>query len=60
MLWFQVLAVFNLRDPQSQFGDWMSLFLQAAFMAEGIKNSDFNNDIPVIILGSIYLTNKEA
>lgn len=37
MLWFQVLAVFNLRDPQSQFGDWMSLFLQAAFMAEGIK-----------------------
>lgn len=36
-LWFQVLAVFNLRDPQSQFGDWMSLFLQAAFMAEGIK-----------------------
>jgi len=37
MLWFQVLAVFNLRDPQSQFGDWMSLFFKAAFMAEGIK-----------------------
>ena len=32
---FQVLAVFNLKDPQSQFGDWISLFLKAAFMAEG-------------------------
>ena len=37
MLWYsiQVLAVFNLKDPQSQFGDWISLFLKAAFMAEG-------------------------
>ena len=35
MLWLQVLAVFNLKDPQSQFGDWMSLFFKAAFMAEG-------------------------
>ena len=37
MSWFQVLAVFNLKDPQSQFGDWMALFFKAAFMAEGIK-----------------------
>ena len=37
VLWYsiQVLAVFNLKDPQSQFGDWISLFLKAAFMAEG-------------------------
>ena len=31
----KVLAVFNLKDPQSQFGDWISLFLKAASMAEG-------------------------
>ena len=27
--------MFNLKDPQSQFGDWISLFLKAALMAEG-------------------------
>lgn len=30
--------MFNLKDPQSQFGDWISLFLKAAFMAEGKSN----------------------
>lgn len=33
---FKVLVVFNLKDRQSQFGDWISLFLKAAFMSEGI------------------------
>ena len=37
LLSLQVLAVFNLKDPQSQFGDWISLFFKAAFMAEGIS-----------------------
>ena len=30
--------MFNLKDPQSQFGDWISLFLKAAFLSEGIYN----------------------
>lgn len=33
---FKVLVVFNLKDRQSQFGNWISLFLKAAFMSEGI------------------------
>ena len=33
---FKVLVVFSLKDRQSQFGDWISLFLKAAFMLEGI------------------------
>ncbi|XP_022800692.1 uncharacterized protein LOC111338453 [Stylophora pistillata] len=36
----KVLAVFNLKDPQSQFGDWISLFLKAALRAEGTHNND--------------------
>jgi len=48
MLWFQVLAVFNLKDPQSQFGDWISLFFKAAFMAEGIKQRHIFLDISLM------------
>jgi len=43
-LWLQVLAVFNLKDPQSQFGDWMSLFFKAALMAEGTTNAVLKAD----------------
>ncbi|KAK3699893.1 hypothetical protein QZH41_016548 [Actinostola sp. cb2023] len=38
----KVLAVFNLKDSQSQLGEWLAHFLDAAFISEyGDKRKDF-------------------